>query len=112
MELREVAIFTEDVPATTTFYEQLVGAPIVAEETIAVFDVNGVELLVHETYPDDDGALPPEDHYAFAVEDLDETFTTLSENGLTVVREPAEYEWGRSAYFRDPDGRLVELTAE
>jgi len=25
---------------------------------------------------------------------------------------PKEFYWGRSAYVRDPDGRLVELTKE
>jgi catechol 2,3-dioxygenase-like lactoylglutathione lyase family enzyme len=30
-------------------------------------------------------------------------------NGLRLLVEPRDYPWGRSAYLRDPDGRLVEL---
>ena len=29
-----------------------------------------------------------------------------------VLVEPRAYPWGRSAYLRDPDGRLVELAEE
>jgi catechol 2,3-dioxygenase-like lactoylglutathione lyase family enzyme len=29
--------------------------------------------------------------------------------GLVLRVEPRDYPWGRSAYLRDPDGRLVEL---
>jgi hypothetical protein len=28
------------------------------------------------------------------------------------VTGPKEYYWGRSAYVRDPDGRIVELVGE
>jgi len=37
----------------------------------------------------------------------------LFEKAMQIVRkarvEPRDYQWGRSAYLRDPDGRLVEL---
>jgi len=112
MKLSEVAIFTEDVPTTSTFYERLFGEPKFADDGIAVFDVNGVTVLVHETYDEDADDLPPEDHFAFSVPDLEEALRTVSEDGFTVFREPAEYEWGRSAYVRDPDGRLVELAEQ
>jgi catechol 2,3-dioxygenase-like lactoylglutathione lyase family enzyme len=29
--------------------------------------------------------------------------------GVEFLVEPRDYPWGRSAYLRDPDGRLVEL---
>jgi len=112
MELREVAIFTDDVQTTARFYERAVGEPVFAEESKALFDVEGVEVLVHETYEPAEGDLPCEDHYTFAVEDVDEAFARLSERNLSVHREPADYDWGRSAYFRAADGRLVEITSE
>ncbi|WP_135823236.1 VOC family protein [Halorussus ruber] len=111
MELREVAIFTDDVQTTARFYERAVGEPVFAEESKALFDVEGVEVLVHETYDPSDGDLPCEDHYTFEVEDVDEAFARLSEKDLSVYREPADYDWGRSAYFRAPDGRIVEITS-
>jgi predicted enzyme related to lactoylglutathione lyase len=112
MELREVAIFTEDVQTTAKLYERAVGEPVFAEESKALFDVEGVEVLVHETYEPSEGDLPCEDHHTFAVEDVDEAFARLSETNLSVYREPADYDWGRSAYFRASDGRIVEITSE
>jgi hypothetical protein len=44
-----------------------------------------------------------------AASDLDGTCTALAANGCAFPVEPREYPWGRSAYLRDPDGRLVEL---
>lgn len=119
MELLEIALFTEDVPATSMFYEHLLGEPESASDSMAIFDVEGIDVLVHAVYDEAESDLSPEDHWspssistalAFAVENLGEAFATSVENGLTVFREPDEYEWGRSAYLKDPDGRLVELT--
>ena len=56
----------------------------------------------------DDGP-PNEDHFALAVDDLNAACAELVAHGLAFVLEPRDYPWGRSAYLRDPDGRLVEL---
>ncbi|UCD98593.1 MAG: VOC family protein [Chloroflexota bacterium] len=46
------------------------------------------------------------------VENIDGVFMTLSEKGLEFVAEPEDQvDWGiRSAYLRDPDGNLIELS--
>ena len=44
-----------------------------------------------------------------SVEDLDAVCASLAANEYTFLFEPRDYPWGRSAYLRDPDGRLVEL---
>jgi catechol 2,3-dioxygenase-like lactoylglutathione lyase family enzyme len=48
----------------------------------------------------------------FPVEDVDGMVVRLQQQGVTVVREPADFpDWGiRSAYLRDPDGNLIELS--
>ena len=46
---------------------------------------------------------------AIFTDDLDEACVTLSSHGLALLVEPRDYPWGRSAYLRDPDGRLVDL---
>jgi catechol 2,3-dioxygenase-like lactoylglutathione lyase family enzyme len=56
----------------------------------------------------DDGP-PNEDHFALAVDDLNAACDALVARGLILELEPRDYPWGRSAYLRDPDGRLVEL---
>ena len=53
--------------------------------------------------------LPAEDHIAFAVEDLERACLEAEASGLRCEVPRRTYEWGKSAYLRDPDGRLVEL---
>ena len=106
-----MATFTDDVEAVATFYETFLGTPpFVRDDGIAMFDAAGVTVLVHENYEPDPDDLPPEDHLAFAVEDVDATYGELTDAGLEGYREPGDEDWGRSAYLRDPDGRLLELT--
>lgn len=111
MQLAEFTRFIDDVDATVAFYRTLTGTEPVSEwPGGAVFDLGGATLLVHETYDPDPDWLPPEDHVAFAVDDLDAAAERLVDVGLELEREPADYDWGRSAYLRDPEGNLVELT--
>lgn len=109
----EFARFTDDVDGTVAFYEAVLGeSPEESWPGGAVFETDGVELLVHETNDPGENELPPEDHVAVGVEDLDAACESLRADGFAVEREPAEYYWGRSAYLRDPDGRQVELREE
>jgi catechol 2,3-dioxygenase-like lactoylglutathione lyase family enzyme len=106
----EVAVFTDDVPGAVTFYRGLVGsAPISEWPGGAMFVAGGVTILVHERSATMEGGPPNEDHLAVSVPDLDAAYEALRELGSTVLLEPSEYPWGRSAHLRDPDGRLVEL---
>jgi catechol 2,3-dioxygenase-like lactoylglutathione lyase family enzyme len=57
-----------------------------------------------------DGGPPNEDHVAVGVADLDAACAALEEAGLTLLLERRDFPWGRSAYLRDSDGRLVELS--
>jgi catechol 2,3-dioxygenase-like lactoylglutathione lyase family enzyme len=111
--LAEIAFFTDDVAATVALYRELVGAdPVSNWPGGAVFAVGNVKILVHERATAMADGPPNEDHVALAVADLGAVFDALRARGHAVVLEPRDYPWGRSAYLRDPDGRLVELTAE
>jgi catechol 2,3-dioxygenase-like lactoylglutathione lyase family enzyme len=106
----ELALFTDDVPSVAAFYRELVGAAPVAEwPGGALFAIGEGKLLVHERTAALADGPPNEDHYAFTVGDLDGTCATLTASGFAFVLEPRDFPWGRSAYLRDPDGRLVEL---
>jgi len=106
----EVALFTSDVAATVAFYRDLVGSAAVAEwPGGAIFAAGDTKLLIHERGSALEDGPPNEDHFALAVIDLEAGCEALGERGHVLLVEPRDYPWGRSAYLRDPDGRLVEL---
>ncbi len=107
----EVALFTDDVHALRNVYEQLLESPPEAEwPGGAVFAAGDAKILVHERAPEMEGGPPNEDHFALGFADLERACERLREGGATFLVEPRDYPWGRSAYLRDPDGRLVELS--
>jgi catechol 2,3-dioxygenase-like lactoylglutathione lyase family enzyme len=110
VSVAEIAIFTDDVPGVSAFYRSLVGSPPVAEwPGGALFAVGGAKILIHERNAAMADGPPNEDHFALSVADLEVACKALRAGGCELLLEPREYSWGRSAYLRDPDGRLVEL---
>ena len=115
-QLVELALFTQNVPALAAFYEKLLGGPPVFQsEGMALFQLDGVHILIHHNEPpepgyeaDPDGP-PNEDHFAIAVKSLEKDWAETTFDNAPGSVPPATYPWGRSAYTRDPDGRLVEL---
>ncbi len=112
MKLTEIARFVEDVAATTRFYSTLLGIePSYSDDSIATFKHFGVTILIHARYQPGPDDLPCEDHIAFGVENLDQSVSDLSKKGMTLEFPPRDYDWGRSAYLRDPAGALVEINS-
>jgi catechol 2,3-dioxygenase-like lactoylglutathione lyase family enzyme len=106
----EIALFTDDVEAAKRFYARLLGASPAAEwPGGAIFAAGDAKLLVHERSAAMENGPPNEDHFAFSVDDLGVACDELRGRGVSFLVEPDAYPWGRSAYLRDPDGRLVEL---
>jgi catechol 2,3-dioxygenase-like lactoylglutathione lyase family enzyme len=111
MKLVDIAYFTDDVGSMADFYRRLLSAePISRSADMAVFLVGETKVFIHKTYVAGGNDLPPENHAAYAVTDVDETCRDLLAAGLTVEDGPNDYYWGRSAYLRDPDGHLIEVT--
>jgi len=108
--IAEIALFTDEVSATVAFYRALLGAEPVAEwPGGAVFAAGDAKLLVHDRSQGTEKGPPNEDHFAVGVADVDVACVGLGDRGLSLLVEPRDYPWGRSAYLRDPDGRLVEI---
>ena len=111
-KLTEIARFTPHLDAMVAFYQTLLGtAPAVLTDGIAIFMLGETKLFLHRSYTPKEGDLPPENHLAFTVADVDATCEELAAAGLVVEVPPKEYYWGYSAYLRDPDGKLIELIA-
>ncbi len=109
-ELAELALFTDDLEAVHSFYSEVVGvAPVAEWPGGAIFAIGNAKLLVHERAAAVEDGPPNEDHVALSVDGLDEACAGLTAKGHVFLVEPRDYAWGRSAYLRDPDGRLVEL---
>jgi catechol 2,3-dioxygenase-like lactoylglutathione lyase family enzyme len=113
MKLVEIAHFTSNVDGMSAFYRALLKRDPVAESPdMAIFMQGDVKVFIHKTYDPGEGDLPPENHHAYRVSDVDTVCREFAEKGLVIERAPADYYWGRSAYLRDPDGNLIELIQE
>ncbi len=111
MKLVELAFFTDNVQELADFYGRLLGAaPVTQSESMAIFYVGDTRIFIHQNYVPTGDDLPPSNHMAFAVDDIDDTCQQLSQRGMTLEVPPRDYYWGRSAYLRDPDGQQIEIT--
>jgi len=110
MKLVEIAYFTDKLDEMVEYYEKLLDTePDARSGGMATFMLGDVKLFLHQNYVPEDGELPPEDHKAFEVRDLDTKHLELIKQGFVIEVPPKEYYWGYSAYMRDPDGNLIEL---
>jgi catechol 2,3-dioxygenase-like lactoylglutathione lyase family enzyme len=110
MKFHEVAMFTDQVDAVSDFYERLFDIkPAYRGSGISIFQVGETQILIHSKYVPGPGELPCENHIAFSVGDLEQAVRELESRRVSVETPPKDYNWGRSAYLRDPDGHLVEL---
>ena len=111
MKLTEIAFFTDNVSAMMDFYQKLLGSePVAQSDGMAIFMVGGTKIFIHRMYEPGEGELPPEDHLAFSVPDVDAACAQLTSQGLILEVPPMDYYWGKSAYLRDPGGQLIEIT--
>lgn len=112
-KLTEIAFFVDDVAQMAAFYSQFLSTePAARSEGMAIFMLDGVKLFIHRTYTPEEGELPPENHFAYTVPDVDAACQEMQAQGYQVEAAPKEYYWGYSAYLRDPAGHLLELIQE
>jgi catechol 2,3-dioxygenase-like lactoylglutathione lyase family enzyme len=121
----ETILYVDDLPRAVEFYRGVLGlAPMTGDPArFRAFDSGGGRVLilfkrggtvVPTTVPG--GVIPPHDgtgphHIAFAIaaDDYERWRAHLSARGLAIESETRWERGGRSLYFRDPDGHLLEL---
>jgi catechol 2,3-dioxygenase-like lactoylglutathione lyase family enzyme len=85
MQLVELAYFTDNVDRMAEFYSRLLDTPPVARsEGMAIFMLGATKIFIHKRYTPAQGELPPENHIALAVEDVDSASRQLVEIGVVI----------------------------
>ena len=120
----ETALYVADLERSIAFYRRVFGwRPLVHDERMAALNVVGRQVLLlfrrggsvtPSVLPG--GTIPPHDgagqlHVAFAIpaEALDPWRERLGAENVAIESEVQFEAGGRSLYFRDPDGHLLEL---
>ena len=121
----ETILYVEDLARAVAFYRDVMGLRAMTGdgERFQAFDVRAGQVLLLfkrgatlEPVPAPVGTIPPHDgrgplHVGFAIaaESYGAWRERLAACEVTVESETAWERGGRSLYFRDPDGHLVEL---
>jgi catechol 2,3-dioxygenase-like lactoylglutathione lyase family enzyme len=122
--VKETCLHVEDLARARTFYENVMGfSAVVADEHFCAYDAGGESMLLlfvrglsaqPKIIPG--GVIPPHDgggrlHVGFAVsrDQLAEWDAHLRAHGVAIESTVDWPRGGRSLYFRDPDGHLLEV---
>jgi len=123
-DLKETCLYVDDMDRAKAFYQKVMGLmPLVEDSRFCAFDVAAKHVLLifvrgasMEGSELPGGTIPPHDgsgpiHAGFAV-DTDELTaweSHLAAHGVDILSRVSWPRGGRSVYFRDPDGHLLEL---
>ena len=121
----ETALFVQDVKRSVEFYRRLFGFEVIAssdrlhalaiapKQVLLLFKQGASIERVESTGGILPGGIdatgPTHLTFAIAAEDYDAWERWLAENGLAIELRKNWELGGRSLYFRDPDGHLLEL---
>jgi catechol-2,3-dioxygenase len=123
----ETALHVDDLDRAIAFYQRLFGLEVMAQDNrFCAFNVAGRDVLLlfqrgasTKPMPVPGGVIPPHDgqgrlHMAFSIAtaDLAEWEKRLAEHGVAIESTVDWPEGGKSLYFRDPDGNLLEVYYE
>ena len=122
--LLETALYVDDMARAVAFFGDVLGlTAMISGERLTAFDAGrgGVLLIFARglsqadvasaggVIPGHDGAGPLHMAFAIAGENYDAWRTHLSDHGVAIRSEVTWPRGGRSLYFDDPDGHVLEL---
>lgn len=120
----ETALYVDDMPRAVAFFTDVLGlAPLLSTERLTAFDAgrNSVLLVFARGASAEDmvgsgGLIPGHDgngrlHAAFAITaaSYEGWKATLQRHGVAIRSEVSWPAGGKSLYFEDPDGHVLEL---
>jgi catechol 2,3-dioxygenase-like lactoylglutathione lyase family enzyme len=120
----ETALYSDDMERARAFYEGVLELkPIFSDSRLCAYGVAGRDVLLifkrgaaKETVTMPGGSIPGHDgagplHIAFAIgkDELEQWEKHLASRGVAIEGATSWSRGGRSIYFRDPDGHLLEL---
>jgi catechol 2,3-dioxygenase-like lactoylglutathione lyase family enzyme len=122
MELTHILVVSE-IARSTAFYRDVLGATLIREYggTSSVLQFRGAWLLLVTgggptadkptvTFEPPAGPDRVSHSMTIRVPDCRAAFATLSARGATFLTPPVESAWEVRAFFRDPDGHLLEIS--
>jgi catechol 2,3-dioxygenase-like lactoylglutathione lyase family enzyme len=102
-----------DLPRARAFYTELLGFAVsFAKGDTVWLDAGGDLLGLSEVRGASSSRAHGSEHFGFMVDgpaDVDRWAEQLRAHGVTPEKGPYDRSDGRSVYFRDPDGHLVEI---
>lgn len=120
----ETALYVEDLDRSAAFYKRVFEFEVlVSDERLCAFNVaNRQALLLFKKEASDSpmtiagGTIPPHDgrgrlHMAFSIQavSLEAWEESLRRSSIVIESKVTWAGGGKSIYFRDPDGHLIEL---
>lgn len=114
-------VFVTDQDRAVDFYVKRLGFTLRSDQPMGpdarwievTLDGTGTALILYKATPEAPGAASYEDAQArlgkftgisFWTDDLQGTYTALSERGVTFSQAPVDAGWGTMAVLNDPDG--------
>ena len=123
MKVNAIVLFVRNFEACKKFYEEKIGLKVKetdagfvsfeleGDQELALMSLEAAAQMINEeeVQPDKEGV--HRTLLAAYVEDTDETYEELKQKGVESVKPPVTQPWGqRTAYFKDPDGNLWEIS--
>lgn len=122
--LLETALYVDDMGRAAAFFRDVLGLEAMLETPrLSAFDAGGSGVLLlfqrgstsedmvgeRGTVPGHHGEGPLHMAFRIAEADYDDWMERLTDHGVTLRGEMAWPKGGRSLYFEDPDGNVLEL---